>query len=69
MPPQILAVLTDNKVPVTGDLDKIVKLYSQNVVEPIQLDIADELNEHLDRDQQIAFDPYELATQGGAPES
>jgi hypothetical protein len=68
VPPQILAVLTDNKVPVTGDLDKVIKLYNLNVVEPIQLDIADAVNQHLSEEQRIAFEPYDLPTgAGGAP--
>jgi PBSX family phage portal protein len=67
VPPQILAVLTDNKLPITGDLDKIVRLYNNNVVRPLQLDIAEGLNEHLDKDQQISFDPY-LLTEDGAPD-
>lgn len=64
VPPQILAVLTDNKLPITGDLDKIVRLYNNNVVRPIQLDIAEGINEHLDEDQQISFDPYLLTGDG-----
>ena len=58
VPPQILAVLTDNKLPATGDLDKVVNLYNTNVVQPLQLDLADEINYHLDGPQQIAFNPY-----------
>ena len=60
VPPQILAVLTDNKLPITGDLDKIVNLYDVNVVRPLQFDLAEEINLHLDEGQAIAFDPYSL---------
>ena len=58
VPPQILAVLTDNKLPATGDLDKVVNLYNVNVVHPLQVDLMDEINENLEPDQHIAFDPY-----------
>lgn len=58
VPPQILAVLTDNKLPATGDLDKVVNLYNVNVVHPLQVDLMDEINETLEPEQHIAFDPY-----------
>jgi PBSX family phage portal protein len=60
VPPQILAVLTDNKLPATGDLDKVVNLYNTNVVQPLQIDLLDEINYHLEEAQQIRFDPYLL---------
>lgn len=66
VPPQILAVLTDNKLPITGDLDKIAKLYNRNVVRPIQLDIEEAINENVAPDQAISFDPYVLTDEGEA---
>jgi len=58
VPPQILAIVTDNRLPATGDLDKVAALYHANVVHPLQLDLMDEINEHLDSGHHIAFDPY-----------
>jgi len=65
VPPQILSVMTDNKIPTTGDLDKIVNLYSKNTVRPIQLDLQDAINEHLPEGQRLEFEPYDLP--GGDP--
>ena len=59
VPPQILAVLTDNKLPTTGDLDKVAGLYNVNVVHPLQLDLMDEINDYLPEGQHIGFDPYQ----------
>ena len=70
VPPQILAVLTDNKLPATGDLDKVVTLYNVNVVHPLQLDLMDEINENLSMDRHITFDPYPMPiTEPGADPS
>ncbi|MDH5751399.1 MAG: phage portal protein [Deltaproteobacteria bacterium] len=60
VPPQILAVLTDNKLPTTGDLDKVVDLYHKNVVRPIQLDLMDEINQYLPDGSKVDFEPYDL---------
>ena len=60
VPPEVLAVVMDGEIKVSGDLDKIVKLYSQNVAEPIQLDLKEPINENLEQDQWIDFAPYTL---------
>jgi PBSX family phage portal protein len=66
VPPQVLAVLTDNKLPATGDLDKVVNLYNSNVVYPLQVDLMDEINYHLPADQRISFEPYFLTGNEGS---
>lgn len=64
VPPQILAVLTDNKLPATGDLDKVAGLYNVNVVHPLQIDLMDEINEALEQGQEVSFDPYPSTRSG-----
>ncbi|HEX7926285.1 MAG TPA: phage portal protein, partial [bacterium] len=68
VPPQILAVLTDNKYPVTGDLDKIVAMYNATVVKPLQEDVADAINKFLPPGQQIVFKPFTVPTTAAPPE-
>ena len=56
VPPQVMAVYVEART--TGDLDKVINLYNKNTVQPIQQSFRDAINDRLNPDQWIDFDPY-----------
>ncbi len=58
IPPVIMSVVIDGKT--VGDIDKIVKLYSLNIVTPIQQTFREDINKKLPSDRWIDFDPYHI---------
>ena len=57
VPPEIMAVFAEQRY--SGDLDKIVKMYNQNVIKPIHQVFFTKINQQLPPEHWIAFEPFD----------
>ena len=57
-PASILAVVVGNQLPVSNSLGHVVAVFASNVITPVQLDMKEDINYHLEENQWIDFTEY-----------